>query len=341
MLKLSIIIPVYNVEDYIASTVKSLFDQHDSAVEYIFIDDCGSDNSWQVLEDTLRQYPECAQSSKLIRLPHNGGVENARLNGLAQATGEYIWFVDSDDLIAAGAIKAILDSLAKNPVDYLAITLQLLPEKGSIASLQDSIVCKQISPEYLFTEIIGYNGKHGTVCNIVKRQLTLQYPMLKTGLKIAEDYVMHCCWSIFAESAAVLKNPVYGYVKRPQSVMRKSKSQEVMTATRHSLQLLTDFSKTLPECKQKLFCEALRIVTVKMRMLFFISIFNNYKQDEIAMLMRYQIPAKYSLVNDFYKLPVELQPMLVCDRFQWYNLMRCYVKFGMALVTLKRKIRWF
>ena len=45
MFKSSVIIPVYNVENYIASTVESLFEQHDTAVEYIFVNDCGTDNS--------------------------------------------------------------------------------------------------------------------------------------------------------------------------------------------------------------------------------------------------------------------------------------------------------
>ena len=341
MYKLSVIIPVYNVEGYIASTVKSLFEQHHVAVEYIFVNDCGTDNSWQVLEETLKEYPECAKSSKLIQLPHNGGVENARMNGLAQATGEYIWFVDSDDLIADGAIKAILDTLAKNPVDYLGINFQTLNPGEMIQAITGNISVKSISAEKHFSMIIAYTGKfQATWGNIIRRDLTLQYPMLKTGLKIAEDYVMHCRWSIFAKSAAVLKKPVYGYVLRPQSVMRKSRSHEVMVATWHALQLLADFSRTLSKYKQKLFCESLRIVTVKMRMLFFIDILNNHNRDEFERMMKYQIPADYSLIGDLCKLPFELWLILICDRFEWYGFMRFYTMFCRKIISLKRKIRW-
>ena len=337
MLKLSIIIPVYNVEEHVASTLKSLFDQHDSAVEYIFVDDCGADRSWQVLEDTLKLYPECAKASKLIRLPQNGGVENARICGLQQAEGKYIWFIDSDDMVAEGAINAVLKTLAECPVDYLAITLKLLPVGVVISPVDGIVKYKPIAPEKLFSGIINYQDKHGAVCNIVKRELILKHPMQRTGLKIAEDYVMHCCWSVFAESAAVLENPVYGYVMRPQSVMRKSKSRDIMQATLSALQNLDDFSETLPEQKKILFLQGLKIAKIKMRLLFFIDILNNHDKTDFNDLMQYQIAAEYSLLQDIGKLPLELRPIMFCDRFKWYGLMRCYTKMCRKLLQFFRK----
>lgn len=338
MIKLSIIIPVYNVEDYIASTIKSLFDQHNPAVEYIFVDDCGSDNSWHVLENTLKLYPESAKTSNLIRLPQNGGVENARICGLQQAKGEYIWFVDSDDLVAEGAINAILQTLAECPVDYLAIGFQQLSPGGVINAVNCKNAIRKTSSEELFWSIISYNDNHAAWKNIVKRELTLKYPMMRTGLKIAEDYVMHCCWSVFAESAAVLENPIYGYVMRPQSVMRKSKSNDVMSATTFSLQILDDFSKKLPVAKQSLFRRGLRVVRIKMRMRFFIDILNNHDKTEFKDLMQYQIAAEYSLLKDIWELPVELRPIMFCDRFKWYSLMRCYTFASRKLLQFFRKV---
>lgn len=336
MLKLSIIIPIYKVADYVAATVKTLFGQHDPAVEYIFVNDATPDNSWQVLQNTLQQYPECQKNSKLIDLPENGGVENARMTGLAQAAGEYIWFVDSDDLIAAGAINAILAVLQKNPVDYLAINLEKIAPGSTIKPI-NKITYKKLSPEKLFSDIIAHTGKHSAWCNIVKRQLTSDHPMQKTGFKIAEDYVMHCRWSIFAESAAVLENPVYGYVMRPQSAINQSCNFQIMVSVKEAMQYLQKFAATLPPDKKYIFLNGLHNTMVKMRMLFFIDILNNHAKAQFNDLMQYQIEAEYSLIKNIWALPLELQPIMFCDYFKCYGLMRCYTLMAKMLLRLLRK----
>ena len=336
MLNLSIIIPIYNVADYVAATVKTLFEQHDPAVEYIFVNDGTPDNSWQILQDTLKQYPECRKNSKLIALAENGGAENARMTGLAQAAGEYVWFVDSDDLIAAGAINAILMVLKKNPVDYLAINLEKIAPGCTIQPI-NKIIYKKLLPEKLFSDIIAHTGRHSTVCNIVKRQLTLDHPMQKTGFKIAEDYVMHCCWSIFAESAAILENPVYGYVMRPQSAINQSCNFRIMVATKEAMQYLKKFAAVLSPDKKQIFLNGLHNTMVRMRMLFFIDILNNHDKAIFKDLMQYQIEAEYSLLKNIWTLPLELRPIMICDYFKCYGLMRCYTLMAKKLLQLLRK----
>ena len=326
MIKVSVCIPVYGVEKYIEHCARSLFEQHDPAVEYIFVNDGTPDNSWQVLQDTLQEYPECQKNSKLIDLPQNGGVENARMTGLAQAAGEYIWFVDSDDLIAPSAIKAILLTLQENPVDYLAITLKLLPVGTAMKPVSDSVQYKSLTAEKLFYNIINYQGKHGAVCNIVKRRLTVDHPMLKTNLKIAEDYVMHCCWSIFAESAAILENPVYGYVIRPQSAMNSSKMTSIMQSTRDAMRILADFAETLPENKQMLFKKHLRAAAVRKRMEYFALFFKQDPPPGIPDLLRDQVQVQVSLRRDWRPTALGLRPVLFCDKLKLYKTMRSYLR---------------
>ena len=253
MVKLSIIIPVYNVESYIQATAVSLFEQHSPDIEYIFVNDCTPDRSWEVLAETLNKYPECRSASKLISLDKNGGVENARICGLQYAGGEYIWFIDSDDLIAEGAIKIILEALTEKAVDYLSINFQIIKDGEKIPAVNNGNIVETISPEELFSAVISYHGKHAAWRHIVKRFLTLQHPMLKTGLKIAEDYVMHSCWSIHAESAAIIKTPVYGYVTRQQSVMNSNSRLTILQSTREAIQTLKKFADTLPENKKNYF----------------------------------------------------------------------------------------
>jgi len=96
--KISVIVPVYNVENYIERCVRSLFEQTlQEGVEYIFVDDCSPDRSMQVIEAIASEYPERLKHIRIVHQSLNSGSSAARNSGLAIAQGEYIYFADSDD----------------------------------------------------------------------------------------------------------------------------------------------------------------------------------------------------------------------------------------------------
>lgn len=97
--KISIIIPVYRVENYISRCCRSLFGMRFQDVEYLFVNDATSDGSMVVVESILNEYPHKKAHVKLLTHPKNMGVASARNTGLKAATGEYIAFVDADDWI--------------------------------------------------------------------------------------------------------------------------------------------------------------------------------------------------------------------------------------------------
>lgn len=98
-IKTSIIITVYNSKKYIDTCVRSLFEQSLESIEFIFVNDATPDNSINVLEKVINDYPNRKPFIKIINLEKNGGVSNARRIGIANATGEYIIHADSDDWI--------------------------------------------------------------------------------------------------------------------------------------------------------------------------------------------------------------------------------------------------
>lgn len=97
--KISIIIPVYRVENYISRCCRSLFGMRFQDVEYLFVNDATPDGSMAVVESILNEYPHRKAHVKLLAHPKNMGVASARNTGLEAATGEYIAFVDADDWI--------------------------------------------------------------------------------------------------------------------------------------------------------------------------------------------------------------------------------------------------
>lgn len=90
-MKVSVIIPIYNVAAYIARCVRSLLGQTLDDVEFIFVDDCSSDDSIFILEAVIKEFPKRAETIKLIRHSQNMGLPAARNSGLEMAEGEYIF----------------------------------------------------------------------------------------------------------------------------------------------------------------------------------------------------------------------------------------------------------
>ncbi len=95
--QVSIIITIYNREKYIEQCVRSLMKQSLKSIEYIFIDDASTDNSLDILNRTLKEFPSRTTQTIIISLDNNQGVANARNIGLKYASGKYIIHADSDD----------------------------------------------------------------------------------------------------------------------------------------------------------------------------------------------------------------------------------------------------
>ncbi len=99
MPKLSIIVPVYGVAQYIEQCALSLFEQTLDDLEYIFVDDCSPDNSIEILEKVMENYPQRKKQVTIVRFEKNRGLPYARKIGLSRATGDYIIYCDSDDFV--------------------------------------------------------------------------------------------------------------------------------------------------------------------------------------------------------------------------------------------------
>ena len=100
MTKVSVIIPVYGVEKYIARCAHSLFSQTmREGIEFIFIDDCTPDRSIDILCEVLEQYPHRKAQTRIVKMPTNSGLPAVRRHGIQLAKGDYIIHCDSDDWV--------------------------------------------------------------------------------------------------------------------------------------------------------------------------------------------------------------------------------------------------
>ena len=103
---LSILLPGYNVEAYLAECIHSIVQQTgcDSGVEIVIVDDCSTDGSRSLVERLCAQFP---QHLRLVRHDQNAGVSATRNRLIDEASGEFIWFIDPDDYVLAGAISEL------------------------------------------------------------------------------------------------------------------------------------------------------------------------------------------------------------------------------------------
>lgn len=118
-MKISVIVPVYNVEPFIERCVRSLMKQGLDNVEYIFVDDCSPDRSMEIVEAVTKEYLHKENQVKIIRHETNRGLPAARNTGLEVATGDYIFHCDSDDYLQSGALYMMYQSAIANNADIV------------------------------------------------------------------------------------------------------------------------------------------------------------------------------------------------------------------------------
>ena len=124
--KISIIIPAYNVEEYLEKCLESIISQNFDKVEIIIVDDGSTDKSLQIAKEYQKKYPE---KTRVIS-QENKGQGGARNTGIKNATGKYLLFVDSDDTIKSGMLETLYAEMEKSNADIVLFGFEYVDEKG-------------------------------------------------------------------------------------------------------------------------------------------------------------------------------------------------------------------
>ena len=111
--KISIVTPVYEVEQYISECTQSVIDQSYDNIEFILVDDCSGDNSINIAEELLVSSVKSGLVYKIMRHEHNRGVSAARNTALHVASGDYIFCLDSDDKLTPQCVAALVEKSCK------------------------------------------------------------------------------------------------------------------------------------------------------------------------------------------------------------------------------------
>lgn len=127
----SIIVPIYNVEPYVEDCIRSVMRQtYDGPMECIVVDDCGTDNSMAVVEKLVTEY-NGPITFKIFHHTHNRGLSAARNTGIDTATGDYLFFLDSDDEISDDCLSLMMIQVNKYPgIELVQGLIQSVPDNA-------------------------------------------------------------------------------------------------------------------------------------------------------------------------------------------------------------------
>lgn len=173
MIKLSFIVPFYNVEQYIEECIRSLYDQDIPLEEYevICVNDCSPDNSIDIVKKLQKEY----YNLKLVEHEENKRLGGARNTGVLHSRGQYIWFVDSDDMIKPNSLGIILKCLESNHLDFLHFGWDDISEQGLIENEKIPSTKVLSGNELFFDERFIWWRNHITAwCKVYKRRFLIE-----------------------------------------------------------------------------------------------------------------------------------------------------------------------
>ena len=212
---ISVIIPVYNVEKYLPFSLESVMRQTYKNLEIILVDDGSKDESGNICE-------KYAKKDNRLRVIHqqNSGVSVARNTGIAACRGEYVGFVDSDDLIHERLFERLLDELQKNHADLSVCDLLRFKDSSEMnqkTEKKEAVLYSQEQYLKKFFKIGSQTIEYYPWNKLYKRTLLTedQYPK---GVRDGEDIFATLKAVLRADKIAVFDEQLYFYRENPNSV---------------------------------------------------------------------------------------------------------------------------
>lgn len=217
---LSIVMPVYRVEKVLTAAVEDVLNQTFADFELILVDDCSPDCSGEICD----QLAQRDNRIKVIHLPQNGGLGNARNNGIRLSTGKYILFLDSDDRFDSNMLEKIASTTIESSADVVMFglleehydingnlrnTVLVCPERKSLKNTNE---VREYVIEMEKTNIYGYATNKLYRLDLIKNN-NIHF----TKIKFNEDIIFNIDIFYHVQKCEILDFAPYHYIKRVNS----------------------------------------------------------------------------------------------------------------------------
>lgn len=214
-IKVSVIVPVYNVEKFIDKCLNSLVKQSLKEIEIIVVNDGSPDNSQKIIDKYVKKYPDKIKSY----IKENGGQGSARNYGLEKANGEYIGYVDSDDFVEKDMYKKLYNKAKENNYDIVVCGNYNVSEDYQNKNIDTFINNYNTDLENIFF------GKMAVWNKIYKRDILIKNKLEFKEKVWYEDLAFTLKAIMNSNTFAFIDEPLYDYLIREGSTMNNSNVQ--------------------------------------------------------------------------------------------------------------------
>ena len=219
--KVSILIPVYKSEEYISKCIQTVFDQTYNNLEIVIVNDATPDNSMKIVEKLSKNQSERI-AIKIIHHEHNKGIASTRNDLLSNATGDYIFFVDSDDYITTNAVESLVNIACRKKADIVRCSYFECKDG------QEKIIHHQpfsSKDDLLRQHVSAWNSIEALWQLFIRRSIIEEHHLtFAKGINGPEDYLMS--FKLFYYSNIIIENPI------PVYYYRKDNSQSLTSTNK-------------------------------------------------------------------------------------------------------------
>ena len=223
-------IPVYNVKDHIRLTMDSVLAQTFSSIEFLVLDDCGTDGSMGIIQEYQQTHPR-GKNIRIVRQPQNGGIGRARNRIVEEAAGKYLYFVDADDSIAPNTIELLYTNAKKYDAQIVYGSHERVEElEGHTKRLPYQYPSMQFLKEDEFATYVyrQYDGIQAMTWNFlididVYRKNDLRYQPINYW----EDFLLTFDLPTYITRAVLLPDVTYSYFCRAGSLSNYEKREHI------------------------------------------------------------------------------------------------------------------
>ena len=242
--RISLIVPIYGVEKYIAKFAESALDQTYQNLQFIFVNDGTKDRSMEILRDLIANRYAHLQSRIVIIDKENGGLPSARKAGLDVAEGEYVLFADSDDWMETDAVEKVMAKADETHADI--IYFDLIKEYGNRTSYKREREYTGATKDDFIVNIFNYKSFGYTVTKCFKRRLYTENVIYFPKLGMHEDIYLMSQIIFHAKSLVHIPEALYHYRKdNPDSFCAQDRLKRHVSSTTNLLDLYEHYRENL------------------------------------------------------------------------------------------------
>lgn len=243
-MKISILVPIYNVENYISKCIDSLFGQSYEDIEFVFVNDNTPDDSLSILHQKMSLYPQRASQTIIVNHTENRGLSASRNTGLDYATGDYILFVDSDDYLRLDAVELLAKAVMETPSDMV-----IFDSKHVFKGYEKEEQTFYDGDRRKYLESLLYRENPLSVWGkLFSRKLFIDNNLrFIANVNLGEDYVTLPRVVYHAKSVQKLDEYLYYYVRFNQSSYTNNLNRKNIDSLVRAAHVLYDFFSSVPD----------------------------------------------------------------------------------------------